>query len=194
MPCTPGQSNFPRWACYAHSWRTTTSRSSKQKPELTARLASTALPPLLPAAANSPKMTINLAPYRRPPLLSHIRSGAQKPAVFLIQNPRSKFRPTHGKLSPLKSPNRERMAIHRRAFSLPSFEPSPASLQHPWPPPYDRRLIANLELNLRLTGRKTNHIQSSNRKILAVFALNSPVSTANCLFLNSGSSNLRWRD
>ena len=58
VPCTPGQSNFPRWPWYAHSWRTTTSRSSKQKPELTARLcASTALPPPLPATANSPKMT-----------------------------------------------------------------------------------------------------------------------------------------
>ena len=61
------------------------------------------------------------------------------------------------------------MTIHRRAFSrLPIFEPQPASLQNSWAS-YDGRLIANLELNLHLTGRKTNHIQFSYRKFSAVF-------------------------
>ena len=135
--------------------------------------------PSLLTLLTSQKMTTNLAPYRRPPLLSHI-AGALKPRgcpVFLI-DARLKSRPTHSKLSPLKSPNRERMATHRRALSrLPSFEPPPASLQNPWPP-YDGRLIANLN-KIRLTARKTNHIQFSNRKFSALFALNSSVSTAN---------------
>ena len=61
------------------------------------------------------------------------------------------------------------MTIHRRAlWHLPSLEPKPAGLQNSWPP-YDGRLIANLELNLRLTGCKTNHIQFSYRKFSAVF-------------------------
>jgi hypothetical protein len=153
--------------------------------------------PSLLTLPTSPKMTANHTPSRPSPLLSHIRSGAQKPcrcAVFLIANPRLKVQPSPSKLSALKFPNRERMAIHRRAFwLLSSFTPQPASLQNSWPP-YDRRLIANLELNLRLTGRKTNHIQISNRKFSAVFAENSSISTANSLFLHSGSSNLRWRD
>ena len=126
-------------------------------------------------------MTINLAPSRRSPLLSHNGSGSRKPccsSVFLIANRRLRLRLSQRKLSPLKFPNRERMTIHRRAFSrLPIFEPQPASLQNSWAS-YDGRLIANLELNLHLTGRKTNHIQFSNRECLAFFALNSSVSTA----------------
>ena len=59
-------------------------------------------------------MTINLAPDRRPPLLSHNGSGSRKPCyspVFLIANARLESRPTQRKLSTLKFPNRERMAI-----------------------------------------------------------------------------------
>ena len=142
-------------------------------------------------------MTINLVLSQRSPVPSHKGSASRKPcrcAVFPITNARLKVRSSHRKLSPLKIPDRERMTIHRRAFSrLPSFEPQPAGLQNSWPP-YDGRLIANLKLNLRLTGFKTNHIQFSNSKFSAVFALNFSASTANCLFLNSGSSNLRWRD
>jgi hypothetical protein len=126
-------------------------------------------------------MTINLAPSRRPPLLSHNGSASRKPChgtVFLIANARLKVHPTHRKLSPLKFPNRERMTIHRRAHSLlPSLQPQPAGLKNPWPP-YDGRLIANLELNNLLTTCKTNHIQFSNRKFLAFFALNFSASTA----------------
>ena len=137
--------------------------------------------PSLLTLRTSPKMTINLAPSRPSPLLSRNRSGSRKPCyspVFLIANARLKVHPTHSKLCPLKFPNRERMAIHRRGFSLlPSFEPQPTSLQNPWPP-YDGRLIANLELNLRLTGRRTNDIQFSNRKFSTVFAVNSSISTA----------------
>ena len=62
----------------------------------------------------SPKMTINLAPSRRSPLLSYNGSGSRKPcysAVFLIANARLRLRLRHRKLSPLKFPNRERMAI-----------------------------------------------------------------------------------
>src|SRR5580693_5300605 len=133
----------------------------------------------------------------RPTLLSHNRPRtlkARRCPIFLIANPRLKAHPSPSKLSPLKFPDRERMTVHRRAFSrLPSFEPQPAGLPNSWPP-YDGRLIANLELNLRLTGCKTNHIQFSNRKFSAFFALNFSASTANCLFLHSGSSNLRWRD
>lgn len=124
-------------------------------------------------------MTTNLAPHHRPPLLSHRRRAlkARGCPVFLI-DARLRAHPTHRKLGLLKFPNRERMTIHRRVFShLPSFEPQPASLQNPWPP-HDGRLIAKLELNLRLTGRRTNHIQFSNRKFLALFALDSSASTA----------------
>jgi hypothetical protein len=129
----------------------------------------------------SPKMTINLAPSRPSPLLSHNGSGSRKPrccVIFLIANARLRLRPSHRKLSPLKFPNRERMTIHRRVHSLlHSFEPQPASFQKPWPP-YHGRLIANLELNLSLTSRRTNYIQFSNRKFLSFFALNFSVSTA----------------
>jgi hypothetical protein len=137
--------------------------------------------PSLPTPLTSPKMTTNLALSHRLPLLSHNGSGSRKPccsAVFLIVNTRLEFRSSHRKLSPLKFPSREPIAIRRRAFSrLTSFEPQPPSLQNPWPP-YDGRLIANLELKLHLTGRRTNHIQFSNRKFLAFFALNFSVSTA----------------
>ena len=60
----------------------------------------------------SPKMTINLAPSRRSPLLSYNGSGSRKPcysAVFLIANARLRLRLRHRKLSPVKFPNRERM-------------------------------------------------------------------------------------
>ena len=128
--------------------------------------------PSLPTLLASPKMTINLALSCRPPLLSHNRSGALKRrtcAVFLIANTRLEFRSSQRKLSPLKFPNREPIAIRRRAFSrLTSFEPQPPSLQNPFPP-YDGRLIANLELRLHLTGRGTNHMQISNRKFSTVF-------------------------
>jgi BirA family transcriptional regulator, biotin operon repressor / biotin---[acetyl-CoA-carboxylase] ligase len=40
-------------------------------------------------------------------------------------------------------------------------------------------LIANLELKLHLTTRKTNHMQFSNRKFSAIFHSNSPVSLSN---------------
>src|ERR1700747_461096 len=40
-------------------------------------------------------------------------------------------------------------------------------------------LIANLELKLHLTTRKTNHMQFSNRKFSAIFHSNSPVSLWN---------------
>ena len=59
-------------------------------------------------------MTINLGLPRRRPLLSHNGPGALKRrrcAVFLIANARLELRPSHRKLSPLKFPNRERMAI-----------------------------------------------------------------------------------
>jgi hypothetical protein len=59
-------------------------------------------------------MIINLATSRCPPFLSHNRSGSRKPCcspVFLIANARLKFHSSHRKLSPLKFPNRERMAI-----------------------------------------------------------------------------------
>ena len=59
-------------------------------------------------------MTINLAPSRRSPLLPYNGSRSRKPcysAVFLIANARLRLRLTHRKLSPLKFPNRERMAI-----------------------------------------------------------------------------------
>jgi hypothetical protein len=67
--------------------------------------------PSLVTLLTSPKMTINLAPSRRTPLLSHNRSGSRKPCYSLIANARLKFHSSHRKLSPLKFPNRERMAI-----------------------------------------------------------------------------------
>jgi hypothetical protein len=95
--------------------------------------------PSLPTLLTSPKMTINLAPSRRPPLLPHNRSGVRKRctcAVFLIASPRLRLHPTHRKLSPLKSPNRERMAVSPR-----TTEP-PAIAQHQFLRPATRSLLA----------------------------------------------------
>jgi hypothetical protein len=99
--------------------------------------------PLTAHYANAQKMTT------RPTLLSHNRPRAPQARhcpIFLIAKTRLKVHPSPIKLSPLKFPNRERMAIHRRAIStVPSPKPQPANIQNPWPP-HDRRLIANLEL------------------------------------------------
>jgi hypothetical protein len=86
-------------------------------------------------------MTTNLAPSHRPPLLSHNRSCARKRrcrrAVFLIANPRLRSCLSQRELSPLKSPNRERMAI-----SLRINEP-PTTAQHQFLPRTTRSLSAN---------------------------------------------------
>ena len=70
-------------------------------------------------------MTINLAPSRPSPLLSHIRSGARKRGccrtVFLIANPRLKSDATHRESNLLKIPNRERMAISLRINEPPAI-------------------------------------------------------------------------
>jgi hypothetical protein len=55
-------------------------------------------------------------------------------------------------------------------------------------------LIANLELEFHLTACRTNHMHFSNRKFLAFSSPDSSFGPASCLFLNAGSSNLRWRD
>ena len=84
-------------------------------------------------------MTINLAPSRRSPLLPHNGSRSRKPcysAVFLIANARLRLRLTHRKLSPLKFPNRERMAISHRTTAPPT------SAQHEFRPPTTRSLSA----------------------------------------------------
>ena len=70
--------------------------------------------PSLLTLLTSPKMTINLAPSRRSPLLPYNGSWSRKPcysAVFLIANARLRLRLSHRKLIPLEFPNRERMAI-----------------------------------------------------------------------------------
>ena len=80
--------------------------------------------PSLPTLLTSPKMTINLAPSRRPPLLSPNGSGSRNPcssAVFLIANARLKFHSSHRKLSQLKFPNRERMAVSPRTTEPPAI-------------------------------------------------------------------------
>jgi hypothetical protein len=94
-------------------------------------------------------MTINLAPSHRLPLLSHNRSCARKRpccrAVFLIANPRLRWCLSQRKLSPLKFPNRERMAI-----SLHVTEP-PTTAQHQFLPRMARSLSANQTPRRRLT-------------------------------------------
>ena len=82
-------------------------------------------------------MTINLAPSRRSPLLPHNGSRSRKPcysAVFLIANARLKFHSSHRKLSPVKFPNRERMAISHRITKPPT------TAQHESLPPTARSL------------------------------------------------------
>jgi hypothetical protein len=93
-------------------------------------------------------MTINLAPSRHSPVLSHKGSGSRKPcssAIFLIANARLKFRSSHRKLSPLKFPNRERMAI-----SLRINEP-PTAAQGQFLPRTTRSLSVNQPPRSRLT-------------------------------------------
>jgi hypothetical protein len=93
-------------------------------------------------------MTINLAPSRHSPVLSHNGSGSRKPccrAVFLIANPRLRLRSSQTKLSPLRFPNRERMAI-----SLRINEP-PATAQRHFLPRTTRSLSANQPPRSRLT-------------------------------------------
>jgi len=68
-------------------------------------------------------MTINLAPSRHSPVLSHNGSGSRKPcrrAALLIANPRLRLCLSQTKLSPLKFPNRERMAISLRINEPPT--------------------------------------------------------------------------
>ena len=94
-------------------------------------------------------MTINLAPSRPSPLLSHLRSGARKRGccrtVFLIANPRLKPDATHRESNLLKIPNRERMAI-----SLRINEP-PAIAQGQFLPRMTHSLSANQPPGRRLT-------------------------------------------
>jgi hypothetical protein len=85
--------------------------------------------PSLLTLLTSPKMTINLAPSRRSPVLSHNGSASRKSrhsAVFLIANTRLEVRPSHRKLSRLKFPNRERMAI---LHPISESQRNPASRQ-----------------------------------------------------------------
>ena len=90
-----------------------------------------------------------------------------------IENPRLRSKLSCKDSSWLQISNREPMAIFRRAFSLFSgFEPQASSLQN---------LIANLELELHLTGCKTNHMQFSNRKFSAIFHCIPPVPLSNLL-------------
>jgi hypothetical protein len=93
-------------------------------------------------------MTINLAPSRHSPVLSHNGSGSRKPcssAVFLIANARLKFRSSHRKLSPVKFPNRERMAISH-CISEP-----PTAAQGQFLPRTTRSLSANQPPRSHLT-------------------------------------------
>jgi len=93
-------------------------------------------------------MTINLAPSRHSPVLSHNGSGSRKPcrrAALLIANPRLRLCLSQTKLSPLKFPNRERMAI-----SLRINEP-PATAQGQFLPRTTRSLSANQPPRSRLT-------------------------------------------
>jgi hypothetical protein len=93
-------------------------------------------------------MTINLALSRHSPVLSHNGSGSRKPcrrAVFLIVNSRLRLCLSQTKLSPLKFPNRERMAI-----SLRINEP-PTTAQGQFLPRTTRSLSANQPPRRHLT-------------------------------------------
>jgi hypothetical protein len=93
-------------------------------------------------------MTINLAPSRHSPVLSHNGSGSRKPcrrAALLIANPRLRRCLSQTKLSPLKFPNRERMAI-----SLRITEP-PTTAQGQFLPRVAHSLSANQTPRSRLT-------------------------------------------
>jgi hypothetical protein len=94
-------------------------------------------------------MTINLAPSRPSPLLSHIRPGARKRGcrrtVFLIANPRLKPDATHRESNLLKIPNRERMAISLR------FTKPPTTAKHQFQRPTTHSLSANQPPGRRLT-------------------------------------------
>jgi hypothetical protein len=96
----------------------------------------------------SPKMTTNLTPSRHSPVLSHRGCRCQKPCrrgVFLIANARLKLHPSPSKLSPLKFPNRERMAISHRISEPPN------NAQGQFLPRTTRSLSANRTPRRRLT-------------------------------------------
>ena len=106
-------------------------------------------------------------------------------ADFLIANARLEFNVSHSKQNLLKISNRERIAIFHPHFHTlaqegrwpttrppkvqpclhplySSFQPRASSLQN---------LIANPELESRLTYRKLSPLKISNRKFLAIFYL-----------------------
>jgi hypothetical protein len=93
-------------------------------------------------------MTTNLAPSRHSPVLSHNGSGSRKPwrrAVFLIANPRLRLCLSQTKLSPLKFPNRERMAMSQR------INEPPTTAQGQFLPRTTRSLSANQPPRRHLT-------------------------------------------
>ena len=93
-------------------------------------------------------MTINLAPSRRSPLLSYNGSWSRKPcygAVLLIANARLRLRLSHRKISPLKFPNRERMAVSPRTTAPPT------TAQHQFQRPSTRSVSAKQPPSCPLT-------------------------------------------
>ena len=88
----------------------------------------------------------------------------------LIENARLRSNLSSNDSSQLQISNRERMAISPRAADASSIGILSDQRE-------SKGLIANLELEFHLKGRKTNHMQFSNRKFSTVFASKSSVST-----------------
>jgi hypothetical protein len=83
------------------------------------------------------------------------------PVPILIANTRLKFALRYRDVSGLQISNRERMAIFRRSFSIPSsFKPPASSVQN---------LIVTLELKFPATRTKQTRNQNPNRYKMAVF-------------------------
>jgi hypothetical protein len=108
------------------------------------------------------------------------RGGPARCGGRLIANARLKFRLSHRKISLLKIPNRERIAIFNfRIAGLPNValalpwvtgrEPRIAEFPRPpWPARCGGRLIANPRLEFGLNDRKISPLKIPNRKFFAI--------------------------
>ena len=141
--------------------------------------------------SNRYKMRVLHPPWRMcvlpPPQTGALRRSANAAAAphlkTLIANARLEFNLSHSKENPLQISNRERMTVSQSRFRAPaqegrritiraskvklrfesrysSFQLRASSLQN---------LIANLELEFRLTHTKLSPLRISNRKYFAVF-------------------------
>jgi len=108
-------------------------------------------------------------------------------ANLLIANARLEFNASHSKHNLLKISNRERITIFHPPFCALAEKgmaaARPSKIRSSFHPRASTRqiLIANLELEFRLTHRKLRPLEISNRKYFAIFYLASATKSARSL-------------